>query len=66
MKTILKLEQLRIYGRALLYPRCKTSEVLAQLAGTKTLNQDQITLLESIGYRIVWATAKPTVSKGDV
>jgi hypothetical protein len=65
MKHRLKLEQLSVYGRELIYPRCKISEVLARLAGTKTLSQHQVTLLESIGYRIDWITAKPTVSKGE-
>lgn len=44
------------YGARTVYPANQTAELLAQLAGTKTLTETTITLAKQLGYKF---TVKP-------
>lgn len=44
-----------VYGEERVYPECETSKKLASLAGTRTLTDRAIALIQSLGYRIVVA-----------
>ena len=39
-----------VYGNRTVYPANQTAELLAQLAGTKTLTETTITLAKQLGY----------------
>ena len=41
-----------IYGNELIYPMCKTSNVFADIAKTKTLSRQVLRSLKDIGYTI--------------
>ena len=38
------------YGNDVIYPVCKTSRLLAKIAGTKTLTADTIMYAKRLGY----------------
>ena len=40
------------YGREAIYPQCDRSKVFAQIAGTKTLTRETITLIKKLGYDV--------------
>lgn len=40
------------YGNCAFYPLCETSKRFAQIAGTKTLTQDALRIIKSMGYEI--------------
>lgn len=40
------------YGRDIVYPDCETSNIFASLAGTKTLSESDLALIEKLGYSI--------------
>jgi hypothetical protein len=40
------------YGNCAFYPLCETSKRFAQIAGTKTLTQDALRIIKSMGYTI--------------
>ena len=41
-----------IYGNELIYPMCKTSNVFADIAKTKTLSKEILKSLTDIGYQV--------------
>jgi len=41
-----------VYGRRLVYPDCETSKLLTQLTGNTTISEDQLKILEDIGFKI--------------
>jgi len=40
------------YGNNVIYPACNNAETFAKLAGTKTLTQHTLELIEQLGYKI--------------
>ena len=48
LKVIVK----SIYGKELIYPMCKISNVFADIAKTKTLSIEVLRSLKAIGYTI--------------
>ena len=40
------------YGSCAFYPACEISKRFAQIAGTKTLTQDALRIIKSMGYTI--------------
>jgi hypothetical protein len=51
MKTIL-VDVRDVYGRKTIYPACATAELLAQLAGTRTLTPAALRTIKALGYSI--------------
>ena len=49
IKVIVK----HLYGKELIYPMCKISNVFADIAKTKTLSIEVLRSLKSIGYTII-------------
>jgi len=41
-----------VYGRETIYPACETSELLAQLAGTRTLTRAALRTIQALGYGV--------------
>ena len=44
------------YGSCAFYPACEISKRFAQIAGTKTLTQDALRIIKSMGYTITQTT----------
>ena len=42
----------KTYGNESIYPACATSELLAKLAGTKTLTRAAIETIKALGYTV--------------
>ena len=40
------------YGRDVIYPACKDSELFAMIAGTKTLSREVLTAIKALGYTV--------------
>ena len=40
------------FGNRAIYPVCDDAMTLAELAGTKTLTDDTITLIKALGYEV--------------
>lgn len=43
----------RIYGKITIYPVCERAQLLAQIAGTKTLTNTVLAYAERMGFQIV-------------
>lgn len=56
----LTLQAKEIYGTVKLYPSCEKSALLARLAGTKTLTDDALCLIQQMGYEIQVLPPKST------
>jgi len=41
-----------VYGKDLVYPACKTSKLLCELTGTKTISRENIKVIMDLGYNI--------------
>ena len=41
-----------VYGLPKIYPKCETALKFAKLLGTKTLTDDAVSIIKSIGYSI--------------
>lgn len=41
-----------VYGRETIYPACATAELLAQLAGTRTLTRAALATIRALGYSV--------------
>lgn len=41
-----------VYGRETIYPACETAELLAQLAGTRTLTPAALATIRALGYSV--------------
>lgn len=48
------------YGQQVVIPRCETSEIFAQIAGTKTLTKPTIDAMKRLGYEIEVLQTLPT------
>ena len=48
--TTLKVTIKNHYGKDFIYPYCKQSEVFAILTGKKTLSQNDINWIKTLGY----------------
>jgi len=46
----LYVEKKQVYGVDRFYPACEKAKILCNIAGTKTLTQDVIGKLKTIGY----------------
>jgi len=46
------------YGNIVIYPACKISEILANIAGTKTLTRETIDLAKELGYKFQALSSK--------
>jgi hypothetical protein len=42
-----------VYGTEKFYPSCKTAQLFAAIAGTKTLTPQVLNLIEKAGYQIM-------------
>lgn len=51
---VLELQVRNKYGRELIYPINETAKLLAQLAGRKTLLEQDIKLALKLGYTVEW------------
>lgn len=47
----------RVYGKITVYPACRRSALLAQIAGTKTLTPDTLALATRLGFTAVESEA---------
>lgn len=43
----------RVYGNLVTYPVCARAQLLAEIAGTKTLKHETLALAERLGFEIV-------------
>lgn len=41
-----------VYGTETIYPACETSELLAELAGTKTITRKALDTIKQLGYQV--------------
>ena len=46
----LSIQVKSVYGRDLIYPCCKKSQLIANMLNVKTLSQSHITKLKQLGY----------------
>lgn len=53
----------RVYGKATIYPACERSELIAQIAGTKTLTHSTLALAERLGFDIYEAVDPQKLAK---
>tara|TARA_R100000426_G_scaffold35819_1_gene28711 strand:+ start:92 stop:481 length:390 start_codon:yes stop_codon:yes gene_type:complete len=53
MNKYLYIETKTVYGNELKYPRCKRSEILAKLCGTKTFTEKHLNLIKRLGYKVL-------------
>jgi hypothetical protein len=51
-----------VYGKPCVYPVCAAAKTFAQIAGTKTLSHATLIAIESLGYEIVEAAPRPSLS----
>lgn len=58
-KTI-RVEVRDVYGLPKVYPVCDKARLFAQIAGTKTLAQDDLRAIHHLGYSIEAATSAAT------
>ena len=66
MEKYLEIETKTVYGNELNYPRCKRSEILAKLCGTKTFTEKHLNLIKRLGYKVVpWVSLKDAWEKED-
>jgi hypothetical protein len=42
-----------VYGREMIYPACPVTEIIASIAKTKTLSDNDIAAIKKLGYEIV-------------
>ena len=59
MKTIL-IELKTVYGKTTIYPANEAADLLAEIAGTKTLTNVTLALAERLGFEIVEKIAAKT------
>lgn len=52
MATHITVRLTQQYGQQVVMPACRTSELFAQIAGTKTLTKPTIDLVKQLGYEI--------------
>lgn len=57
MHTNVELEVRQQYGRQALHPHNETAQLLADLAGTKTLTTDAVKLIMKLGYTVTYIYA---------
>jgi len=41
-----------VYGRELIYPACSVTEIIASIARTKTLSENDLSNIKKLGYDI--------------
>lgn len=52
MTTIIQIQARTVYGQRKIYPMNRAAEILARIAGTKTLSQQNLKDAEALGLRI--------------
>jgi hypothetical protein len=50
IKVFVKIKN--VYGREMVYPACPVTEIIASIAKTKTLSQDDLSNMLKLGYEI--------------
>ena len=50
IKVFVKIKN--VYGREMVYPACPVTEIIASIAKTKTLSQDDLFNMLKLGYEI--------------
>ena len=55
-----------VYGKELVYPDCKVSEIIAKLSNKKTLNDNDLLAMEELGYTLATRTTKYVSPCGNV
>jgi hypothetical protein len=53
----------RVYGKPTIYPACPRSELIAELAGTKTLTHSALCSVEKLGFTIKEVISQAGLSK---
>ena len=53
-----------VYGRETIYPACPTAELLAQLAGTRTLTRAALETIRALGFTIMVRQRVPATMEG--
>lgn len=48
----IKLSIKNVYGRELIYPACRVSELFCKLLNQKTLSESAVKIIEQMGYRV--------------
>lgn len=52
MKETITFKEKSVYGRTLIYPACDKANIFAGLLSTKTFTLGQLSLIQSLGYKI--------------
>ena len=48
----IKVEIKTVYGKQLIYPRCKNASAFARLTGKKTFSLDNVDEIKKLGFRV--------------
>jgi hypothetical protein len=60
MQKLIKIEVKYPHGTERYYPKCNISKMFCDIAGTKTITQDTISIIKRNGYTIDDVTPKKT------
>jgi len=52
MNQIISIKEKSVYGNTLLYPNNEVANKLLQLLGKKTFHHTDLTIIESLGYKV--------------
>ena len=52
-RMVIEVSVKSVYGNTLIYPANENAKLLAQIAGTKTINNQALALAERMGFSIV-------------
>jgi hypothetical protein len=47
------VEMRRVYGNDMIYPKCPTAKLLAELACHATLTQRDLSVIKKLGYEVI-------------
>ena len=50
-----------VYGREMVYPACAVTEIIASIAKTKTLSDNDLAAIKKLGYEIAYLNAVRTI-----
>lgn len=63
MEKTIVVKTKNVYGKELVYPVCKDAVLFAYLANSKTLTDNSIATILSLGYKILEQQREFTLSK---
>ena len=58
LKKEIKVSIKNVYGNELIYPECDKAKAFAKISGRKTISEDHIELIQSLGFEIKVVTMK--------